>query len=112
MKCSLCQLLVHLLKMNLVRNNTSKSSERESNNIDKITQTVPTQQKRLTSSEDFETSQSPRVSDLAVPHQMLSISSLKALLKNMWLWMTKRMKMSITNKDLKMKKNQMNRRCR
>ena len=108
MKCNLCQLLVHLLKMNLVRNNTSKSSERESNNIDKRTQMAPTQQKRLTSSEDFETSQSPQVSDLAVPHQMLSISSLKTLVRSM----TKRMKMSITNKDLKMKKNQMNRRCR
>jgi hypothetical protein len=35
MKCSLCLLLEHLLKLTLIRNNISKFFEQEFNNIDK-----------------------------------------------------------------------------
>jgi Neuraminidase (sialidase) len=115
MKCSPSLLLERLLKMTLIRNNTSKSSVQEFNNTDKRTLMVQIHLRLLTNNEESVTSQSPQVSDLAVQplaRQMPSTQPLQ-LIKTSHLINKTIMKrtMIIKNSDLKMKMNQTIRRC-
>jgi hypothetical protein len=116
MKCSPCLLLQQLLKMTLIRNNTSKSSVQEFNNTDKRTLTDKIHLRLLTNNEEFETSQSPQVSDLAAPplaRQMPNTQPLQLTKTSHLISKQTMMKktMIIKSSDLKMKMNQTIRRC-
>jgi hypothetical protein len=115
MKFRPSQLQEQLLKMTLIRNNTSKSSVQEFNNTDKRTLTDPMQLKLLTNNEESVTSQSPQVSDLAVRllARQMPNTQLPQLIKTSHLINKTIMKktMIIKNNDLKMKMNQTIRRC-
>jgi hypothetical protein len=102
--------------MTLIRNNTNKSSEQEFNNTDKRTLTDPMQLKLLINNEESETSQSPQVSDLAVPPLARQMANTQPpqLIKTFHLInkQTIMMKtMIIKSSDLKMKMNQTIKRC-
>jgi hypothetical protein len=116
MKCNPCQLLEQLLKMTLIRNNTSKSSVQEFNNTDKRTLMDQIHLRLLTNNEEFVTNQLPQVSDLAVPPlaRQTANTQLPQLIKTALLISNQTMMkktMIIKNNDLKMKMNQTIRRC-
>jgi hypothetical protein len=116
MKCSPSLLLGQLLQMTLIRNNTNKSSVQEFNNTDKRTLTDQMQLRLLTNNEESEISQSPQVSDLAVPplaKQMPNTQPLQLIKTSLLISKQTIMKrtMIIKSNDLKMKMNQTIRRC-
>ena len=113
MKCKPSQQLEQLLKMILIRNNTSKFFEQEFNSIGKRTLMEPIP-RLLISNEEYETSRSLQVSDLAVQPLDNPMDSTALTKTTSWLLRRTRTRtMSISSKDSNSKKmmNTMIRRC-